>query len=118
MKAINILLFLFLLSSINSLEACVCSVQDGTTVDECRKCYNLGSYCCLMEYTNKNNKDVKLCTTLTQSEYDNIDSTITKRLAAVEIVEGSVYGFGIDCHSYLIKFPVLTLFLLLLLNYN
>ena len=115
MKVINILAFFFLLSAINSLEVCACDLRSASNVDECRNCINLGSFCCLLEYTNKNKKDVKYCTSLTQSEYDNIDSTITKRLALVEATElSSVYGFSIDCYSYFVKFSILTLFLPLL----
>ena len=119
MKKIYILLFLFLLSTINSLEICTCQRHSASNVDDCRNCYNIGSFCCLLEYTRKDKTDVKYCTTLTQSDYDNIDSTITKRLAIVEAEElGTVYGFSIDCSSCFIKFPLLILILLLLWSNN
>ena len=113
MKTIYYLFFLFMISEVKNLEACACDFHSATSVDDCRNCYNIGSFCCLMEYTKQNKEEVKKCTSLTQDEYDNINDCVAYRMGLVELAEGSVYGFSIDCSSYFIKVSILTLLLLL-----
>ena len=113
MKILHYFLFFFFISRIKGLEACLCDVYGGKSVDSCKSCYNLGSYCCLLEYHTKE-KEVARCTSLTQNDYDNIDTTIAKRLLAAETIElQSVYGFSIDCQSNYLKVALLIICLFL-----